>query len=265
MLPSDITDSPADIMRILRELRHAVDQLETARRLEKATIGSGGLRITNEGSLTIEDGGDVILIDGGKLLVKGGQFELVTDQGIRLAYFGPLNGDSAGNPGWRLNYDSGESALQLQGAVGEQFVAIRDLAEQTVVSTDALSGRGLGAPFIPFRLVPSSGAQQDGTSFWPSATSSTAVKLMQGINPIFHPRISIGVLISSVTGVGHWRLDVNGVTVIADETVSGVHTVTIPGWATHIPGTPLGIDLYGWITGGGRVSIQCDRIYGQQS
>lgn len=65
MVASDAAFSRGDIMRRLRELEKQVERLQTARRLEAASIGAGGLRLIG-GLLRIQD------TDGDDMFRAGG-------------------------------------------------------------------------------------------------------------------------------------------------------------------------------------------------
>lgn len=245
---SDIMNS-GDLVRRVEELERRLREISSGRRLEDASIGARGLRLYGGGGLTIADGGTL---------------RLRSAIGVSLAKFGP---GSTGNPEWRLNYDDGGAALNLQGDAGTQHVTVWDLAGNIVFSTDALSRTGVARPYIPMRLVPSWDAQFEGTNPWPSTDAESPTRLLQGINPMWHPKVSIGVLTGSTGPAAHWSVEINGVTVIDDISGSDSLTVDVPGWGDDItPGDAVGIDVYGWLdTGPGRVWFQCDRLYGRQS
>lgn len=240
-----------DDHRRLVALEQLVRELMSGRRLEDASIGARGIR----------------LLDGGSLTVEGGKVVLRSPDGVDIAYFGDVVAGDATSRGWIFRFDTGRSAFSLQGSPGDQFWSLRDEAGNIVLSNDGASSTGLARPYLQMWLTPSFAAQQDGTSFWPSTDSGTAVKLMQGINPIWQPRLTIGVAMAGAGGTGHWRLDINGTTVLADETTAGSRTVAIPGWGDTVnPGSAVGIDVYGWVTTGpGRVFLQVDRLHGNQS
>lgn len=82
-----ISDSAVsdDLARRLRTLERQVASLQTALRLEAATIGKGGLRIKDEGGVTFEDGGGVVINDGGTIqLNDGGSVELNDGGGVNV-------------------------------------------------------------------------------------------------------------------------------------------------------------------------------------
>jgi|GEM_PF-5429829 len=240
-----------DLVRRIEKLERLVRELSSARGLESSSIGEGGLRLIEGGALTV---------DGGNIIVRN-------PSGVNVARFGDIQVGQDITRGWIFRFDTGNLAFALGGRTGGQYWALYDSQGRQIVANDAQSRHGLSRPYIPLRLVPAFSAQQEGASMWPSTDASTPTKLLQGVNSLWHPKISIGVAITgSGSGTGHWRLDINGRTVIADETTGGVRTVSIPDWGDDIkPGDAVGIDVYGWVTGGGRVYLQCDRIYGRQS
>lgn len=64
--------SRGDVLREIRELKDRVRVLETARTLEAASIGRGGLRLLDGGSIRVADGGDVIVTGGGAFIAEDG-------------------------------------------------------------------------------------------------------------------------------------------------------------------------------------------------
>lgn len=263
-LYSDATD-PEAMAKRLQKLERQVLALKTALSLEAASVGAGGTRWHSGGGITIEDGGDIEVDDGGNIRITGGNLELTsTDGETGLAFLGNIED---GTRVWAFAFKDGGTAVGLAGPQDASFWFMNDSSGNQVMSSDALSGTGLARPHLQMWMAPSFDAEQDGTKLWPSTPSGTAVKLMQGINTIWNPRLTIGVLMGGAGGVGHWRLDIGGTTVLADETSTGVHIVDIPGWGdTVAPGDGVGIDLYGWVTSGpGRVYLQVDRLHGTQS
>jgi hypothetical protein len=63
----------ADYGRRIATLERLVSELATERRLERAAVGSGGLRVHGGGSVTLEGGGSLRVDDGGDILAQGGQ------------------------------------------------------------------------------------------------------------------------------------------------------------------------------------------------
>lgn len=60
------------IVRKLRDLERQIVELRTARSLESATIGKGGITVKGGGSIKIAGGGD-LTIDGGDMIVDDGE------------------------------------------------------------------------------------------------------------------------------------------------------------------------------------------------
>lgn len=241
-----------DLQRRLAEVERQLRDLTSGRRLEDASVGARGIVVRGGGSITI-DGGDLKLID---------------ENGVEVVNFGTVsfNGEE-GSRGWLFKFDSGDVAFSLGGTPGDQFWGLWDENNNYLVTNDAISGYGLGRPYLGYRMVPSADAQIAGTSHWPTHTNTSFTKLMQGINPVWHPKVSVGVL-TNVAGGGtaHWRLLINGEDVTGDISGTAVRTVDVPGWGTDItPGQAVGFDIEAYISGGTRVYIQCDRLYGVQS
>lgn len=83
--PSDFARSEGDPMHRLADLERAVQDLQTSRVLPSASIGSGGLRVLEDGNIFI-DGGDVILSAGGRVISgdpNGARAE-ITENGYRV-------------------------------------------------------------------------------------------------------------------------------------------------------------------------------------
>jgi hypothetical protein len=239
-------NQPTDLNSVIRDHERRLNDLTKRVGLSSAVISRGGLRIIDGGELVMVDENDVVIFRIGKI------------------DFGGISS------GMRLGFDNGKPAFILGGSPGDQVWALFDEHENYIVTNDALSGYGLGRPYLGYRLVPDFAAQAVGegnASMWPSTTNTTPTKLMRGINPVWHPRISIGVVTTTIGGGNvEWRLDINGNTV-ASGSGGGAQTVDVPGWGTDItPGDAIGFDLYANATGGAtRAWIQVDRLYGTQS
>jgi hypothetical protein len=240
-------NQPSDVNSEIRELKRQVQELTKRVGLSSAVISRGGLRIINAGELVLED-----------------------EDGVQVFKIGQINFGSGTSMGMRLNYDNGEPAMLLGGSPGDQAWAMFDENGHYVFTCDAETGFGLGRPYLNYRMVPSSAAESvgEGTgSHWPSTTSGSEVKLMQGVNPVWHPRVSVGVSALTIGGgAAQWRLEIGGSTA-ASGSGPGVQNVAVPGWGTTIlPGDSAGFDLYANISGGAtRIWVQCDRLYGLQS
>lgn len=246
---SDIMQT-GDVWRAIQDLRQQLQNLTSGRRLEDASIGARGIR----------------LLDGGTLTVFGGAIRMTDDTGsVGLLYFGP---SSAGYPTWLFSFDDGEIAGGLFGTPGSTYWRWNDRSGNEIFSGDGLTGVGLSRPYVPLRLVPSSEAQISGTSFWPSHTNTSFTRVMYGFNPVFHPKIEIGVATAtSGGGSAEWRLLLNSTDVTG--TVSGPATrvVSVPGWGSTVtPGNTVEFTLEIRIAGGGvRAFAQCDKLFARQS
>lgn len=249
-----------DTIRRLERLERRLTEIESGRRLEDASIGARGLRLFGGGSITVDDGGGVT--------IDGGRFDLLSDN-VSVVYFGPVILGGESGAGFIFSYDDGTPVFFMGGAPGDQVFSFWDQSGHEVLTSDSVSRTGLARPYLQYRLVPSADAELSGTLMWPSTASSTATLMWEGTNPIEQPRLELAVdrRGSGAGTTGHWRLDINGETVLADETTAGVRTVDIPGWGTDIePGTAVDIHVYAWVTGGaGRTWVQVPRIHGMQS
>jgi hypothetical protein len=204
-----------------------------------------------------------------ELTMRGGSIRMTSRDGTTgLLYFGDF-GD--GSRGWAFSFVDGSTAFFSAGTPDAPIWVLRDSSGNNVVRNDGASGVGLARPYLNYRLVPSSSAHfvGEGTgSGWPSTTNTTATKMLQGINTVWHPRVSVGVgTLTTGGGSANWRLEINGVDVTGTISGSGTQTVNVPGWGTTIqPGAAVGFDVFGWAAGGAtRAWFQCDRLYGLQS
>jgi hypothetical protein len=239
-----------DLQRRLTEVERQLRNLTSGRSLEDASIGARGLR----------------LLQGGSLTVFGGAIRMTDETGsVGLLYFGP---SSAGQPVWLFSFDDGEIAGGLFGTPGSTYWSWRDRSQNEVFAVDGQTGVGLSRPYVPLMLVPSSEAQTFGTSFWPSHTSTSFVRLMGARHPIFHPKIEIGVGATTAGGgTAEWRLLINDIDVTGTVAGSATKIAEIPGWGDTIkPGHVVEFKLQARIAGGGaNVLVQCDKLFARQS
>jgi hypothetical protein len=180
-------------------------------------------------------------------------------------YFGS---DTAGQPLTILYYGDAESTRAIQIANRNSLI-LRDTSGNNIFSNDSASV-GIARPWITYRLVPGFSAQGVGegsVSLWPSTTSTSYVEMLTGQNPLWHPRISVGVATSTTGGgAAGWQFRINGTTVFTNSG-SGSATVDVPGWGSTInPGDVISLQVYGRAEGGAtRAWFQCDRLYGRQT
>jgi hypothetical protein len=238
-------NQPSDVNSELRELKRQVAELNKKVGLSSAVISRGGLTIINEGELVMVD-------ENGTVIFKVGQVNF----GAGTSY------------GMRLNFDNGNPAVLLGGTPGDQAWALYDENNNYLVTNDAASGHGLARPYIPLRIVPSSEAQVYGSSFYPSHTSGSFTRLWYGFNPVFHPRVQIGVATATVGGgTARWRLLINGTDVTGEVTSSGSRTVAVPGWGTSVlPAQTVEFTVEGRTAdGASNVLLNVDRFFALQS
>ncbi|MFI2663744.1 hypothetical protein [Micromonospora carbonacea] len=176
----DISFSPGDIMRRLRDLERAVRELAASRRLEAASIGRGGIVIKDGGSLRI-----------------------VNTDGVSIAWMGAFSDDESG---FILRRAGGQLAFGVYGTGTDTgFAAMYDLAGQYIVTDDVASGRGLARPYIPVQVGEVSAPTV-------TTTSSSFVDVAAGMMSIQHPVLYAYLLVraSDGTTAGEVRLVLDG-------------------------------------------------------
>lgn len=202
----------------------------------------------------------------GDLDVTAKIFRFVTEQGHVLAFFGK---EIDGDPTWILNYGDPEENAAIR-VTNNDFLAIYDRSQHEVFSTDGETHTGIARPWIPYRLVPGFNAESGGAgvvAHWPSTTNAAYTQMLTGLNPLWHPRISVGVATTTIGGgSAGWQFRING-TVVHTSSSPGSATVDVPGWGTSIsPGDVINLEVFGRIEGAAtRAWFQCDRLYGRQS
>lgn len=186
------------------------------------------------------------------------------DDGYDQVYFGS---DTDGDPLTIFFYGDASSSRALS-IFRRDSIRIQDPNGNIIVENDSLSQVGLGRPHIPYHIAPTTTAQSSGTTYLPATSSGSFTAIWRGINPLFHPRISYGVIVTA-TGTAEWRLRVHdGTTLVTvasgGGTTSGV--INVPSWgvATN-PGMVREIVLEARNTGGGTTHIGMDRLFGTQS
>lgn len=238
-------NQPTDVNSKLREHDRLIAELTKRVGLSSAVISRGGLRIINNGELVMVDENETVIF-------KVGQVNF----GAGTSY------------GMRLNFDNGNPAFLLGGSPGDQAWALYDENLSYVVTNDAASGFGLARPYLNYRLVPTTSAES-ATPYpmWPSTTSGSPIGLLEGDNPICHPRMTYRIVTLTAGGGNvNWAIKFG-----ADTAASGTGTssgiVNTPGWGTTIlPYDQRNITVEASVTGGAtRAFIQVTRCYGIQS
>lgn len=186
------------------------------------------------------------------------------DDAYDQVYFGS---DTDGEPMTILFYGDADSTRALQ-IVNTNSIQVRDPNGFIIFENDSASGYGLGRPHIPYHIAPTSTAISSPPTYLPATTNAAYTAIWRGFNPIFHPRVSYGVIVTS-TGTPGWQIQMhNGtaLTVVASGTGTASGTFNVPSWGTGTtPGVVREIVLEARNTGGGTTHIGIDRLFGTQS
>lgn len=168
-----------------------------------------------------------------------------------------------------MNYADGRTSITTNGVEGSQIIQIKDQAGNDLfASNGATGGVGMADPWIPLPVYPTTSAEQLGTTYLPATTSASFQTIWRGRNPIYHPRVSYGILILA-TGVSEWQLRMNsgsGAVTLASGSGSASGTVDVPGFGTTFtPGGEVEIIVNARNTGGGTTHIGVEKMYGRQT
>lgn len=193
MLPSDmVPPGNGYLMRRFADIERQIREMRADRRLESASIGSGGLTVKG-GSITVKDGGGVqVNAANGNLIGAIGDLSVIRE-GLRGVWLGRATGAPA-----LVAYGTGEN-----GDVG--FVSMYDQNGNYIVSDDVVAGGGLGRPYIPLPI----GEVSPPTA---TTTSATFVDVASGVFPIQHKALYAYLLVraSDATTAGEARVTVDG-------------------------------------------------------
>lgn len=191
------------------------------------------------------------------------RFRTKTD-GYDQVYFGS---DTDGEPMTILYYGDAASTRALS-IVNTNWFSIRDPENNEIFSNDAGTRVGLARPYIPYHVGPTTNAQQSGTTYLPATAAAAYTPIWRGHNPIFHPVIAYGVVVTA-TGTAGWQIRMDngsGLVVVATGTGTSSGTFSVPGWGTTTnPANVREIVVEARNTGGGTTHIGVDRLYGRQS
>ncbi|MEV6124370.1 hypothetical protein AB0M23_28335 [Streptomyces sp. NPDC052077] len=196
--PADqIPPDPTSLARRVATLERELRELRAARRLEKASVGKGGLRI----------------VDGGRLAMD-------TPQGVRMVDIGQItaaqydHGDGTPQQGVQLRREDGTLFLACfsypPSGFDWQAWALYDRTGSVVVAEDTNSGQGLARPYLEVPMGPS---YEGGWDYWPRTSSTTATPLWEGIVYKQLPRVAVVVRAS---------MDTSGATGELDLTIGGI-------------------------------------------
>lgn len=189
-------------------------------------------------------------------------FQFVTEEGYPLAFFGK---EADGDPLWMLLYGGSDGQAAIRIANGD-YVSIKSRDGSEVLATDGATGTGLAKPYLNIPMYPSSGTSVVvGGPFWPAFTNVNYQEVMHGITTLWHPRIRMGVNVSTTAGTVDWQLRLDG-TVLASSSGDSFVTGTVPNWgSTNVPGDQRSVQLYARNTSGTQSRLTVDYCYGLQS
>lgn len=246
--------SPDYLMRRLADLEAKVRRVETARSLEAATIGRGGITIGDQGSLQVKD------VDG----------HLVAIIGALPSEFNRADGTP--QPGVALYREDGSVAALLGDgnptvSPYRQAWSIFDRAGNVVMADDTNGGVGLAAPRV------SGGIHLADTNVvrWPQTVSSTFVDIATGWLTVQNPRLSWDInMVCDASTSGQVRLLVNSAQVDTTQTVGTSfvdwyrNEIAIPG--NPAPGNIIFVQLQARrVSGTGGVYAISQRFEGDSS
>lgn len=239
--------SPGDVMRRLHDLEQQIRELTAGRRLEDASVGTGGIRVHAGGGIQVEDGGDVEIEGGGNLRITGAGDVQVDDGGdVRV-----IGGGAVEIFGGTLRVvdSAGTMMLEVGGGV-----------------------LGISRPWIPLRTQ----QNVDPGVFWQDVTSATFVNAADACGFLQHGHVIMVVnhqVDSGTTAEFRFVLsDKQGdiattgvVTVVGDGThlVFGRTIVVDPTFEVEAPESGHCITLEGRrISGTGTVRTNLGMAYG---
>lgn len=246
---------PQTADEIIRELQQRVKQLEAASQTRVAmdTITGGTLTVQDAAGTAYLKIGKVNpnLTDGstqyGLLLYRQSGDELVGGLAIALA-----------DPSANVN----DPPIQT--------VRMYDINGNLVYNDDAISGTGLGRPYLSFPMGRSDYAN------WPSTTSATMADMFFGTPPAQQPKVTVEGLYNAPSGTNAQIQLISGTTVLGGPvTVNGSTTALIP-WtigpvafpaavgASYLAPTDLRVQACR-TAGTGTVQVAVGASYGQQS
>ena len=183
------------------------------------------------------------------------------DDGYDQVYFGA---DIDGDPLTVLYYGDAASTRAISITNTNQL-SIRDPEGNEIFANDAATRNGLARPYLNYLMAPSFSTDVVTTGpFWPSQDSTVYTDAWDGINSVWHPRVSYRIGATSTGGAAEWRILVNGSQVVTGTgTSSGIFD--IPGWGTTIiPGNDVTFAVQSR-NSGGRTWVSVNRFYGRQT
>lgn len=193
-----------------------------------------------------------------------GQVRFRSKNDYDQVYFGS---DTDGDPLTILFYGDAASTRALTISNGNE-IRIVDLQGHPLFANDTVAGAGMADPWIPYLISPTTAAQLSGTTYLPATSSASFVSMYRGFNPVYHPRVSYGIIVIA-SGTTEWQLIVNtgsGNVTVATGSGSSNGSFLVPGFgSTFTPGGVVEFVINARNTGGGTTHIGVDRLYGRQS
>jgi hypothetical protein len=192
-LPVDhLPITPRSIWEAIQRLQRDVKELRATRRLEKASIGSGGMTITG-----------------------GGAFVMTTATGVQVVQVGPMQWrhlDGSSQQGMILRREDGTQALSIyanpaiQGTDNQSW-SWWDRSGNTVLAEDTPSGVGLALPYLPIGFAPARYTD------WLATTSATYEDVHRATIKKQQPMayIVVGHTADASGTTGQIQLTINGV------------------------------------------------------
>ncbi|MFJ6235030.1 hypothetical protein ACIQH0_13090 [Streptomyces griseus] len=183
-----------DFDRRLKSLEREVRELRAARRLQNASVGSGGLRI-----------------------VDGGRFSMETPEGRRMVDIGAISSsdydhaDGTKQQAIFLRREDGSLlfacfAYPLGGGSENQAWTFYDQNRNTILAEDTGSGTGLARPWLPMNTPTSMDSTQ-----WPRTAAASFTTIATAWNTKWQPRLRVYGLTAAVGGgTGEVQLLLNG-------------------------------------------------------
>ncbi|MFD5111430.1 hypothetical protein ACFWNG_03795 [Streptomyces sp. NPDC058391] len=238
----------ASLMRRLVALEKEVRELRSARRLQNAAVGAGGLRI-----------------------VDGGRLSMDTPDGNRMVDFGQItnasfnHGDGTPQQGLFLRREDGTRffACYSYPPSGNETQAwtFYDRNNTAVFAEDTNSGTGLARPWLPL-LAPTSGD----TSTWGKTTAAAFTTIATAYNVKWQPKLRVFAHTAAIgTATGDIQFAINGTAWGAPVSVGSSLDVTDVIESVEI-GEQFTLDVQARrLTGTGSIAAQVRMIYGRQT
>ncbi|HET6816894.1 MAG TPA: hypothetical protein VFH66_06670 [Mycobacteriales bacterium] len=225
------------INREITDLKRQIRELRSAKTLQAAEIGKGGLTVKGTGGIKM------VAPDGTVI------FEVFCNSD---------NPDPAGNaqPSFRIFRNDGTLALSLEdplpGQNGyHQILRVWDRAGHEIFAEDATAGEGIANPWLPFPLYLARYTD------WPKTTSGTFEDIWTGQIAAKNPTLTLGAKYTSDDSAtsGEVRFQINGTTVGTTQSVGfGIGTTYLASYQA----LPSGVHVNDFVT----VTLQAHRTAG---